>query len=490
MLVPFETTRAAEEERQADSIGIVTTRASPAAWMWAGAVTMGLALLAVAVATYGDVPIAIMPGFIPTSTVAAIIADALVAYLLVVHFFIFRQLAIGLAASAYWLQACAALAWLMSFPGVFSNDALLSSASRVAMWLSIFTDIAFPLLILAAVLAHWTRGDRLIPREYVPFCVLTVFCTPVIAVAVANWFGVRHLDLLPAFIQQGDFGALATSPLGAVLWGANILALIAAARPGNVFFLWLTVSVFAEFLGMSLWLSAGSQHTLEWFAGQAAHLVSGLILLAALQWEVHQLYPLLAKANEALYRASVEDGLTGLFNRAYFNSQLQAELSRARRQRLPVSIVMVDIDHFKDLNDRYGHPFGDRCLVKVARRLTEQVHRTGDFTARFGGEEFVMVLVGASAKGAKDIAELTRRRIELLRIMAPACYGETVSLTVSMGIATREAGDPTNAAALVAMADRALYSAKAMGRNRVCVADVAADAHPDAGNGSKVEVRR
>jgi diguanylate cyclase (GGDEF)-like protein len=343
------------------------------------------------------------------------------------------------------------------------------------MWIAVFTYIGFPALILAAVIAHWVRGARLIPKEYIPFAVLVCFCAPFIAVAIANWFVVRHMELLPLLIQNGDYAALATSPLGAVIWGINIVALITVTRPGNVFFLWLAVSVFAEFLGMSLWLSAAARHTFEWYAGQAAHLVSAVILLAALQWEVHQLYPLLARANEALYRASVEDGLTGVYNRAYFNNNLPAELARARRQRLSVSLVMVDIDHFKRLNDSYGHPFGDRCLMKIAKRLNEQIHRPGDFTARYGGEEFAMVLVGASAKGVRDIAELTRRRIELLRIMPPTCQGAMVTLTVSMGIATVEPGHAMDAAGLLAAADGALYGAKAMGRNRVCVAEPRAD---------------
>lgn len=444
--------------------------------MWAGSVVAGLALLAVAVATYGNVPIWNMPTFIPTSSVAAIIVDGLVGYLLIVHFVIFRQPAIGLVASAYGLQAASALVWLMSFPGAFTNDALVGFASRNTLWITVFTYIGFPALILSAVIVHWLRGDRLIPKPHIPFAVLVCFCTPFIVVAVANWFAVRHMEVLPLLIQNADYANLATSPLGALLWTVNIVALVAVARPSNVFFLWLTVSVFAEFLGMSLWLSANARQTLEWYGGQAAHLVSAVILLAALLWEVHQLYPLLARANEALYRASVEDGLTGIFNRAYFNEQLLAELARARRQRLPVSLIMVDIDHFKQINDRHGHPFGDRCLIKVARRLGEQLHRPGDFMARYGGEEFAMILVGASPKGVREIAELSRRRIEILRLTSPVSHGESVNLTVSMGIATLEPGQPADPAILLAAADRALYCAKETGRNRVCVAAPTPDA--------------
>lgn len=482
----------AEDGRQPNSVGIVTTRASVGVWMWAGSVAAALALLGVAVATYGDVPIAVIPNIVQTSSVAAIIVDALVAYLLIVHFFIFRQPAIGLAASAFGVQGCAALLWLVSTaPGAFAGDVLASLTTPTALWIAVFTYVAFPTLILASVIAHWLRGDHPISKEFIPFAVLVSFSAPIIAVAVANWFAVRHMELLPDLIQSGSYAALATSPVGAVLWAVNIVALLAVARPTNVFFVWLAVAMFAEFLGMSLWLSASSRLTFEWYAGHAAHLVSAVILLAALQWEVHQLYPLLARVNEALYRASVEDGLTGVFNRAYFNNQLQSELARARRQRLPLSLIMVDIDHFKEINDRYGHPFGDRCLVKIARRLKEQIHRPGDFTARYGGEEFVMVLIGASAKGVRDVAELTRRRIEVQRFVSPINHGETIGLTVSMGVATVEAGQVSDAVRLTAAADRALYRAKETGRNRVCIADPAMIERPSPRDQlKKVEVRR
>lgn len=454
-----------------NGIGIVTTRASVGAWLWAGAVATGLALLGLGVATYGNVPVALLPGFIPTASIAAFIVEGLVGYLLIVHFVIFRQLAIGLAASAFGLQACSALAWLMSVSDTSGSHVYLALSSQVAMWLSIFGYMGFSALILAAVVVHRVRGERLVAQEYVPVAVLVCFCAPVIAVAVANWLAVRNMEWLPELVQNGDYAALAASPLGILLWSLNAAALIAVTRPRNMFFLWLAVSMFAEFIGMNLWLSAAARHTLEWYAGQGAHLISAVILLAALQWEVHQMYPLLARANEALYRTSVQDGLTGLYNRSYFNRRLQTELTRAQRQQMPVSLVMIDIDHFKRLNDRYGHPFGDCCLTEVARRLAQQVHRPGDFTARFGGEEFAMVLVGASAKGVKDIAELARRQVETLRIMPPTGQDELVSITVSMGVATLEPGHPIDAAGLLAAADGALYGAKAMGRNRVCVAE-------------------
>lgn len=473
----------------AEPIDILTTRASAGAWMWAAALVAGLALVAVAVATYGNAPVIVMPSFVPTTSVAAIIVDGLVGYLLLVHFFIFRQPAVGLVAAAFGLQACSALMWLMSFPGAFTNEVLVGFASRATTWLTAFTYVAFPALILAAVAVHRIRGERVVAREYVPFAALLIFCAPFIAVAVANWFAVRHWEMLPLPILSGDYGSLTTSPLGALLWSINALALAAAAWSRNVFFLWLGVSMFAEFLGMSLWLSASARQTFEWYAAQAAHPVAAGILLAALLWEVHQLYPLLARANEALYRASVEDGLTGAFNRAYFNEQLPLELARARRQGLPLSLVMVDVDRFKELNDRYGHPFGDRCLIEIAGALSGHLRRPGDFAARYGGEEFAMVLVGASARGAFDLAETTRRRIETLRLASHGLQADAVSFTVSMGIATLAPDARLGVAELLGAADRALYLAKATGRNRVCVADPAL---PSLGSEEEelVEVRR
>ncbi len=165
-------------------------------------------------------------------------------------------------------------------------------------------------------------------------------------------------------------------------------------------------------------------------------------------------------------RLAVTDALTGLFNRRHFNQQLEENVSRAARYDEPLALVFLDVDHFKAVNDRFGHHAGDRCLLALARALRESV-RDSDQIARIGGEEFAVLLIRADRELALSIAERLRDRIDGLIIEEDPSL--PVDLTASLGIAFfREDGDDPKS--LMRAADRALYTAKRLGRNRVVLA--------------------
>jgi diguanylate cyclase (GGDEF)-like protein len=159
-----------------------------------------------------------------------------------------------------------------------------------------------------------------------------------------------------------------------------------------------------------------------------------------------------------LTRAATVDPLTGLFNRRYFEERLQAELQRARRQQQNLALMIVDIDDFKRINDTYGHLAGDRALRDVAELLRGGV-RIFDDCARFGGEEFTILMPGATSEMALQAAERVRRRIE------ESSRGDDLSITVSVGVAMF--GNAETSDDLIDSADRALISAKKAGKNRV-----------------------
>ena len=174
----------------------------------------------------------------------------------------------------------------------------------------------------------------------------------------------------------------------------------------------------------------------------------------------------LRQANERLGRVAIEDSLTGAANRRRFDQMLAAEVSRAGRTRTPVSLVMIDIDRFKALNDRYGHQGGDQCLVRVVAAIRQAAGRAEDVVARYGGEEFSVILPNAGDEAAMNRAEKIRRAVEALGIPnAGAPDGHDV--TVSVGVGTLWPGSTYSADNLVGFADRALYQAKQNGRNRV-----------------------
>lgn len=161
------------------------------------------------------------------------------------------------------------------------------------------------------------------------------------------------------------------------------------------------------------------------------------------------------------------DGLTGVFNRRYFDQQLGVEWARAARNHSPLSLIMVDVDHFKLFNDRYGHQAGDDCLRQVAQTLKTGLRRPSDLVARYGGEEFACILPETGFDDAMAMAQEMQRMVRSHKIphALSQCGGV---VTASLGLATRTVQSGGNAVALVGLADTQLYLAKDGGRGQVC----------------------
>jgi diguanylate cyclase (GGDEF)-like protein len=167
--------------------------------------------------------------------------------------------------------------------------------------------------------------------------------------------------------------------------------------------------------------------------------------------------------HELEYIANV-DGLTGLFNRRWMNVFFKRQIARALNDNMPMALLLADLDHFKQINDKYGHLVGDEILSAVASLLTQQI-RPSDLLARFGGEEFALILSGTSVEEAKQIAERIRAAIEAVQFKIDNEVHQEIHVTISVGITSLMLGDEMNN--LLTRADQALYQAKENGRNRV-----------------------
>ena len=174
----------------------------------------------------------------------------------------------------------------------------------------------------------------------------------------------------------------------------------------------------------------------------------------------------LIKANEKLENLAHLDGLTDIYNRRYFNEVIETETNRAKRSRDPISILMCDVDYFKNYNDSYGHVAGDNCLIRIATTLKAFFHRAADFVARYGGEEFIVILPGIDASNAVTLANRLILEIQNYRIPHESSPISDV-VTISIGVTTGQPGELTNSTTLIEEADKALYQAKKKGRNRV-----------------------
>ena len=188
--------------------------------------------------------------------------------------------------------------------------------------------------------------------------------------------------------------------------------------------------------------------------------IGNTLLRFSLQDKIEQ------EASRRVYEMSVRDGLTGVYNRRYFDERMASEFAFAARHRTALCVLLVDIDHFKRVNDGFGHPAGDAVLRAIAGELREGC-RTEDVVARYGGEEFAVIARSIDVPGTRLFAERVRLMVENAHIQ---WENANLRVTASVGLAHNQAGSFGKAEALVAAADVALYAAKHAGRNRVEVA--------------------
>lgn len=180
----------------------------------------------------------------------------------------------------------------------------------------------------------------------------------------------------------------------------------------------------------------------------------------------------MALLHDKLRNIGLKDVLTGINNRRYFDERLPEEISRSQRYQRPLSCLFIDVDHFKQFNDNYGHASGDKVLKQVAH-VVEQALRTTDVLGRYGGEEFAVLLIETDTANAREVAERIRQSIQNHRIELD---GHPIQITVSIGVSGSQRSYDTNQSvraigeSLVAAADNALYQAKRTGRNRVICA--------------------
>lgn len=200
-----------------------------------------------------------------------------------------------------------------------------------------------------------------------------------------------------------------------------------------------------------------------------------LFLLISIIFEINDFrtrHRMLSENNKQLEQLSNLDSLTGIANRRYFDESLGKELKRSCRDKTPLSLILLDIDNFKEFNDTFGHLAGDECLRQVAQILRKAIERSHDLVARYGGEEFAVILPSTDLKGGLIIAERLRTLVEDLDLTSPKA-SVIRPLTISLGLASTPPGQKNlTPQALIGYADKALYEAKKQGKNRTVHLDL------------------
>ncbi len=263
-----------------------------------------------------------------------------------------------------------------------------------------------------------------------------------------------------AALRESFFPVVLTDWEMPVLDGLGVVAAVRGGEwPGYIFTILLTGRDSRE--SVLAGLEAGADDYLTKPVDEAE-------LLARMKtgWRIAELELRLRTARAEAVKLSLTDALTGINNRRYLTDELPSEVARARRFNRPLSVVMCDIDHFKRVNDSYGHPAGDAVLRSFAALLVESIRQDIDWAARFGGEEFVIVLPETALDGAVLVAERLRATVAELQVHHE---GQTMRVTASFGIASISGEWPEGPVAehLLTQADLCLYLSKKNGRNRV-----------------------
>ncbi|WP_112188263.1 sensor domain-containing diguanylate cyclase [Ralstonia sp. GX3-BWBA] len=446
----------------------------------AAAVSAAIVALASLAFSYARVLLPEVRPFLPIFLTTVVIFEGLTGYLLLQRARLTGAPFYGALAGAYVFAAAGAAAQLPTFPGVFSEGGLLGAGAQTAVWLWTFWHSGYPLLVLLAGLSRGLYA-RAQPQTRMFPDVQAVRWVGPIAAAVVVPLSIWGTSVLPQLIQGGTYANLVHT-LGLPVIGANAAALVGyvvLTRLRRSVDVWVCVALVASLADAVLTLHGGARYTLGWYAARLLSVLSSGVVLTMLIAEITRLYRALITANRQLEKQALLDGLTQIANRQAFDTRWETEWRRAERDGTPLSVLMIDIDHFKRINDTFGHGRGDAYLVAVASILSGVATQRGsDFVARYGGEEFVVLLPNTERSGAQQVAERVRSDVEGAALPAPSA-GRVV--TISIGVATyipteRDVAGQTYqgtaarvTAEVLARADMALYDAKRAGRNAVAI---------------------
>ncbi|MCP3705856.1 GGDEF domain-containing protein [Paraburkholderia sp. CNPSo 3274] len=423
-----------------------------------------------------------LPGiapFMPMCALTVFTTSSIAAFLLGARFAATRVAMLAALGGAYAFTAITVALQLLMFPGVFARTGLFGALPYSAAWMWVFWHAGFPALVIVAELVRKRLPAPPFARERLDARGWLLIAGPA-AVAALLGVLVTHVDLASPFHDVANAApspgpsptsAIANNLAGLVICALNLIAIALVLLKGRlrlVLDLWIVVALLASLVDAALNTLSIERFTVGWYVARVFSMFAPGVLVCVLVWEVTALYRQLAEEHATLIRASARDALTRIYNRSYFDEQFHQAFERAARSGQPLSLVMLDVDHFKHYNDAFGHLHGDACLGAVAGALAvtlaSTLHPPRGFVARYGGEEFALVLPDTGADEAAALAERARAAVEQLGIPSPAAGG---LVTVSAGCATRDAIVASSPNALIEAADAALYAAKHAGRNRV-----------------------
>lgn len=390
-------------------------------------------------------------------------AELLTAYLLLAQFAVNGVRAFLVLGAAYAISGLLTIPYLAFFPGLFLPANMSAGTEQISVTLWALWHFTFPLLVGVYFVFDRRLTARVIDTAQIRGnLTLTVVLVLGFVFVVTGLLNVDRASL-PHMVLHGRFNSAwthAVAPLIVILNTLAALLLVTFSRRPSKLQVWVAVALATAALdGLLNALSTG-RYTIGWYLGKFETLTTATIVLVMLLSEVGVMY-------RRLGTMAMLDALTGLRNRRAFDDYLRWVLRRRRSEASELSFLVLDVDFFKGFNDRYGHAAGDVALRRIANSIVDSLHRELDVAARFGGEEFVVLLPETGAVAAEHVAERIRHGVEAMGIThgASTVYS---AVTVSIGVAYVDAHTRIDQTNLFALADHALYQAKER-RNRIVV---------------------
>jgi diguanylate cyclase (GGDEF)-like protein len=411
-------------------------------------------LLSVIVAPFSHLPFESKPAFLPSFLTALLFTKGLTSYLLFLHYFSVRRLSMGILASVYLFISCRLFVGLY-----YVGDPLFDLHGFWGLWHS-YSDPG----VMLAILCYRLWGEKPLRPVAVRRSLFFLVTLPVFLVFLVTYRIVTGRASLLLFLSRSFLAGTPHLYLFAFL--ASLLALLVIwwlTRLRSVLHLWLAVVTYVSLINTGFMLfSRAEAGSLGWHLAMLTSLLSSMGLAFVLLRELQHSYLNVQFANNVLWVKSMRDELTGLYNRRYMNEELSSAMRHLHAEGGALAMILIDVDHFKQINDRFGHAEGDICLAQLARILRRMCRFPSGFIARYGGEEFAIVLPGVSQEEAGGLAESIRAEV------GETVLRDDVYLSISAGVALWRAQDgPDEGRGLMRRADLALYAAKERGRNQV-----------------------
>jgi diguanylate cyclase (GGDEF)-like protein len=387
-------------------------------------------------------------------------------------------------AACYGATGIIMLPYLLLYHGLFPEFAAAIDADpQAASWLWFAWHALFASAPIAYLIARRAvgRADRDTYERLHVRAGIAMVVVPLVLIVPSIWFAA-----LPPFTEHSGrtLVALACSAIVLALSLGAIVMLYVQNRFRSILDVWLAIAALCMVADVSLALVGAAPFSFGWYVSRVYIVIASSTVLVALLMQTATVYAQLAQTADRLRDESLTDQLTGLSNRRAFDERLAQALADGARMSRGAAMLMIDVDNFKLFNDSYGHLGGDECLRDLASTVRGCISRTRDMVARFGGEEFAVVMAETDMRGALIVAERIRSAVEGMGIPQPS-GAQHRAVTVSIGATAVDDAAGMTSEAFIEQADRALYRAKETGRNRTVAWPLDAAVTPSAVEGQR-----